>query len=237
MPLQLDFVTLFPEMIGPVLETSIVGRAVRRGDVAYGTVNPRDFATDTHRTVDDRPFGGGPGMLLRAPEMMAAIRSIPSAEGRRIVFFEPSGTMFRQADALRLAKSSAITFVCGHYEGIDQRVLDLCATDVFSMGDFILTGGELPALLIADAVVRTLPNALGSAESLVADSHSDGLLSAPQYTRPEEFEGMRVPEVLLSGDHGKIARWRRQMQLRTTRERRPDLFSTAPLSRDDLDLL
>jgi tRNA (guanine37-N1)-methyltransferase len=273
--LRIDFVTLFPEMVLPALDHSILRRAAQAGIVAFGATNPRDFTTDKHRTVDDTPFGGGPGMLMKIEPVVAALealgvrreasaakrdepdRSDPNTQHltpntypdlntqhptlntpspTAIVLTDPTGAPFTQAAAQNLARQQHIVFLCGHYEGIDDRIRNL-ATHVFSVGDFILTGGELPAMLMADAIVRTIPGVLGSAESLDADSHSEGLLSAPQYTRPEEFNGWRVPEVLLSGNHGAIAKWRREQALRRTRDLRPDLLAKAPLEKKDLDML
>jgi tRNA (guanine37-N1)-methyltransferase len=280
--LRIDFVTLFPEMVLPALDHSILRRAKEAGIVAFGATNPRDFTTDKHRTVDDAPFGGGPGMLMKIEPIVAAVEALGAGRGapsvRReasgvksedgsgpntqhltpntdsdlntqhstlntpppprasIVLTDPTGAPFTQADAQELARCEHVVFLCGHYEGIDDRIRNL-ATRVFSVGDFILTGGELPAMLMADAIVRTIPGVLGSAESLDADSHSDGLLSAPQYTRPEEFNGWRVPEVLLSGNHGAIAKWRREQSLKRTRDLRPDLLAKACLEKKDLDML
>lgn len=231
------FVTLFPEMIEAVVSTSILGRARRAGRVDFQTVNPRDFTTDRHRTVDGSTYGGGPGMLMMVEPLALALRSLNLTPDDVVILFEPSGTRFRQATASRLANSPRIVLVCGHYEGIDQRIHDEFSTEVLSMGDFVLTGGELPAMTVADAVTRLLPEVLGDAQSLVEDSHSDGLLSYPQYAKPSEFEGLSVPEVLTSGDHGKVARFRRQHQVRTTRTQRPDLFCQAPLDVSDLDWL
>lgn len=235
--MRITFVTLFPDLVLPAMGHSIVGRAVERGQVSIAATNPRDFATDPHKTVDGRPFGGGPGMVMQCEQLDAAMRSIEGVDSARILFFEPSGDRISQNKVTEWAGVDHLVLVCGHYEGIDQRMIDRWATDVVSLGDFILTGGELPALVVADAVIRTLPGVLGDAQSLVEDSHSDGLLSYPQFTRPQDFDRMLVPEVLVSGDHGAVARWRREQQLKTTRERRPDLFCRAPLSRDDMKLL
>ncbi len=235
--LHLDFVTLFPEVIEGPMRQSIVHRAVEKELCTWKCTNPRDFSQDKHHTVDDSPFGGSPGMLLRCQELHAALESLELPKERRVVVFEPSGERFHQAVAQSLAASSHVVFVCGHYEGIDQRITERWATDVLSLGDFVLTGGELPALVVADAVVRLLGGALGNAGSLAADSHTDGLLSYPQWTRPAEFLDQKVPDVLLSGNHKEIEKWRRAWQLRQTRKARPDLFCTAPLSKDDLSLL
>lgn len=235
--MRVDFVTLFPEMVLDACRHSILGRADASKKVAFGAANPRDFATDKHRTVDDTPYGGGPGMLMKPDVVSAAIRSLSTDSKTAIVFCEPSGKLFTQAHARELAKFGQIVFVCGHYEGIDDRVRQLFATHVFSIGDYVLTGGELPALVMADAIVRLIPGVLGSAESLQIDSHEGGLLSAPQFTRPEVFEGLEVPEVLRSGDHKKAAKWKREQALKTTRENRPDLFCRADLEKSDPDML
>jgi tRNA (guanine37-N1)-methyltransferase len=205
--------------------------------VTFGAANPRDFATDRHRTVDDSPYGGGPGMLMKIEPVAAAIESLPVQPGAAVVLTDPTGARFTQAAAWELAERPQVVFLCGHYEGFDHRVRTLFATHVYSIGDFVLTGGELPALAMADAIARLVPGVLGSEESLAADSHADGLLSAPQYTRPEVFRGEAVPKVLLSGDHGAVRAWRRREALRLTRTLRPDLFARAKLAKDDLDML
>jgi tRNA (guanine37-N1)-methyltransferase len=235
--LRIDFVTLFPEMVLPALQHSILKRAVDKQLVQFGAANPRDFATDKHRTVDNEPYGGGPGMLMMPGPVSEAITSLLPGPDTAIVVTEPTGAPFTQQVAAELAARPRIIFVCGHYEGIDDRIRQRYATHVISIGDFVLTGGELPALVMTDAIVRLLRGALGKAESLEIDSHSDGLLSAPQYTRPEVWEDMAVPEVLRSGDHGAIAKWRREQALRLTRELRPDLFCTSPIDKKDVDLL
>ena len=235
--LEVAFVTLFPEMVLDACRHSILGRAQETKLVQFEAANPRDFATDKHKTVDDTPYGGGPGMLLRPDVVAAAIRSLKPKEGDVVVFCEPSGKPFTQADACQLSKETRIIFVCGHYEGIDDRVRQLFATHVYSIGDYVLTGGELPALVMADAVVRLVPGVLGSPESLEIDSHARGLLSAPQFTRPKDFEGLPVPEVLTKGDHKAAAKWKREHALGATRANRPDLFARAKLEKDDPDML
>lgn len=237
--LFVDYVTLFPEMALGASRHSILGRAESAGKVSFDAVNPRDFATDKHRTVDDTPYGGGPGMLMKPDVVAAAIESLPTpgTEKRAVVFCEPTGRLFTQQDAAELAHWDRIVFVCGHYEGIDDRVRQLFATHTFSIGDFVLTGGELPALVMADAVVRLLPGVLGSEESLSIDSHAGGLLSAPQFTRPETFRDLRVPEELVGGDHVRAAKWRRAKALQATRQCRPDLFCRARLEKGDADML
>lgn len=235
--IQVDFVSLFPEMIEQALSHSIVGRAAQRGLAKFRTANPRDFTHDVHRTVDDSPYGGGPGMVMKCEPIMLAVESLGAIEEAVVVLPDPTGRLFTQSMASAWSQAPRLIFLCGHYEGIDDRVRQLTGAVPVSLGDFVLTGGELPALTMADAVVRLLPGALGSSESLSIDSHSDGLLSAPQFTRPDAYRGLAVPEELTSGDHQRIAAWRRREALTLTRERRPDLFSRAPLARKDLDML
>jgi tRNA (guanine37-N1)-methyltransferase len=234
---RIDFVTLFPEMVLDALRHSIVGRAWEAGLVEFGASNPRDHAYDAHRSVDDRPYGGGPGMVLRPDVVGRAIDALGPGAGARLIVTEPAGRRFDQALARELAAAPRLVFVCGHYEGIDARVAARYGATAVSLGDFVLTGGELAALAITDAVVRLLPGALGAPESLEADSHAAGLFGCPQYTRPPEWEGLAVPPELLSGDHAAIARWRRREALLATRSARPDLFCLAPLRKGDLDLL
>lgn len=234
--LSITFITLFPEMVLPAARHSILARAEGAGLVQFAAVNPRDFATDAHHTVDDSPFGGGPGMVMRPDVVSAAIDSVRKPSSK-VIIFEPWGQRLTQSLAKALASEESLILVCGHYEGIDNRVHEKYGAVTISVGDYVLTGGELPALIIADSVTRLLSGALGDAESLESDSHSDGLLSYPQYTRPWDWEGRTPPEVLRSGNHAEIAKWRRQVSLRMTRERRPDLFATAQLDESDLDLL
>lgn len=235
--MQVDFVTLFPEMVLGGLRHSVIDRAEKAGVATLGAVNPRDFATDAHKTVDARVFGGGPGMLMRADILDQALGSMQIQPGARVVFPDPCGYLFTDRHAREWATCERVIFVCGHYEGIDDRLVEKYATDRVSLGDFVLTGGELAAMVMADAVIRQIPGVLGDPESLDADSHSNGLLSYPQYTRPREFDGREVPEELLGGDHQAADKWRRQRALRLTRELRPDLFAQAQLTKADLDLL
>lgn len=229
--------TLFPEMVLPALNHSILARAQSQGHVSFGAVNPRDFTVDAHKTVDDSPYGGGDGMVMKVDVVARAVRSLHLGADTVVVYTDPNGKRFDQAAAQRLSHASRVVFLCGHYEGMDDRVRQLFATESLSIGDFVLTGGELAALVISDAMVRLIPGVLGSPDSLEQDSHNDGLLSYPQYTRPEDFEGVPVPEVLKSGNHERIRLWRRQQALQATRLNRPDLFSRAELSKEDLDLL
>lgn len=234
--MRIDFVTLFPEVVLCAVRYSILARAEERRLVHFNAVNPRDFATDKHKTVDDIPYGGGPGMVLKPEVVDSAITSI-LREHSLVIATDPSGELFTQSRAKELALQKHIIFLCGHYEGIDERVLVKHAHLRLSIGDFVLTGGELPAATMADAIVRLIPGVVGDPKSLEEDAFTDGLLSYPQYTRPAVWEGRRVPEVLLSGNHQQIARWRRTQRLLITRKRRPDLFAKASLSKTDLDLL
>jgi len=235
--LRIDFVTLFPKMVLDAVEHSILNRAADSKLVQYGAVDPRSFTHDKHRTVDDNPFGGGPGMLMKCEPLAAAIDSLFHDEDTAIVMTDPTGIPFTQSIAKELSQRKRVIFLCGHYEGIDDRIRKIYATHTVSIGDFVLTGGELPALVMCDSIVRLLPGALGSAESLQADSHADGLLSAPQFTRPETFRDENVPEVLRSGDHGAIEKWRRKQALQLTRVNRPDLFWKAGLTAKDVMIL
>lgn len=235
--IRFDFITLFPETVLQAARHSMLLRAEQDGIVHFHALDPREFTTDKHRTVDDKPYGGGPGMLMKAEPIYKAFENLNIAPGSAIVFPDPTGITYTQDHAKELAQVSRVVFICGHYEGVDDRVPAKLATHRFSIGDYVLTGGELPALVIADSIVRLLPGVLGCSESLSIDSHSDGLLSAPQYTRPDEILGLEVPEVLKSGNHGAVEAWKRSEALKLTRERRPDLFSKARLESKDLDLL
>ena len=214
--------TLFPEMFPGPLALSLAGRALAAGVWSLQAVNIRDFATDRHRTVDDTPFGGGAGMVMRPDVVDAAMASV--ADGRPVVFLTPRGRPLRQADAQRYAAGPGVVLLSGRYEGIDQRVIEAHGMEEISIGDYVLSGGELPALVLLDAVVRLLPGVMGAAESATEESFSEQLLEYPHYTRPADWQGRRVPEVLLSGHHAAIAAWRRAEAERITRERRPDLW-------------
>lgn len=234
--MRIDMVSLFPEMFAGPFGDSITKRAVEKGILDIHFTNPRDFAYDKHKQVDDSPFGGGSGMVLKPEPMFRAVRSITEAvpvANRRILLMCPSGQTFSQAKARELAGYEQLIFICGHYEGFDARITSHLADEAISIGDYVLTGGELPAMVITDAVSRMLPGVLGSAESAPTDSFYDGLLEFPQYTRPREYEGMQVPEILFSGDHAKIRAWRRQQALLVTRKNRPDLLAEAELSAED----
>lgn len=238
--LRIDFLTLFPEMVLEGLRHSIMRRAEEEERVEFSAINPRDFTYDRHGKVDDAPYGGAAGMLISVEPVDLAMQSIGIVEPKEscaVVMTDPTGIKFDQCAAQELALKDRIVFLCGHYEGFDDRVRQLFATHVYSIGDYILTGGELPAMVMTDAIVRILPGSLGSVESLEQDSHSDGLLSSPNFTRPEVYREIRVPEVLLSGDHQKIAKWKRQQSLQTTILNRPDLLKTAVLDNVDLNML
>ncbi len=217
--------TLFPDMFPGPLAQSLAGRALQSGLWSLHTVNIRDFATDRHRSVDDTPFGGGAGMVLRADVVDAAIASV--ADARPLLYLTPRGRKLTQPDARRYANGPGIIMLCGRYEGVDQRVIDARQMEEVSIGDYVLSGGELPALVLLDAIVRLLPGVMGAAESAADKSFSDRHLEYPHYTRPAEWQGHRVPDVLLSGHHAAITAWRQAEAERTTRERRPDLLAVA----------
>lgn len=235
--MRIDFVSLFPSVVEAVLSNSILGLAQKSGLIRVRAVDPRDFCYDRHQKVDDSPFGGGPGMLIRVEPVALAVRHLKPEAGAEIVLTAPTGIPFTQSAAIELARAPQVVFLCGHYEGFDHRVETVIATRAYSIGDYVLTNGELPALVMADAVARLLPGVLGDPASLEADSHSDGLLSAPNYTRPETWEDHVVPEILKSGNHAAINRWRRETALRLTAERRPDLLARGALTRSDVILL
>jgi tRNA (guanine37-N1)-methyltransferase len=226
--MRFNVVTLFPQLFREPLATSIPGRAAANGLAEYRVVDLREFTHDRHRTVDDYPYGGGSGMVLKAPPFFEAVRSL-SAEGRDrpegpIVLMSARGKRFSHEDAVRFSLAPELTLLCGHYKDVDQRVADGLATEEIALGDFILSGGEFAALAVMDAVVRLLPGAISDHESASTDSFYEGLLSPPSYTRPAEYRGLEVPPVLLTGDHARIEAWRREEAERLTRERRPDLW-------------
>ncbi len=221
-PLLIDLVTIFPGMLRGVLEESMIGRAVAAGLVNIRFINPRDFTNDVHRTADDRPYGGGPGMLMKPEPIFAAVESVRT-ENSRVILMTPQGEAFKQVKARELANVGHLILISGHYEGVDERIRQHIVTDEISIGDYVLTNGTIAAGVLIDAVVRLLPGALGAEEATRQDSFTEGLLEFPQYTRPQLFRDMEVPEILLSGDHEKIAAWRRKQAELRTRERRPDL--------------
>ncbi len=221
-PLKIDVITIFPRMLEGFLGESMLKRAARSGRVQFRTINLRDFTTDVHRTTDDRPYGGGPGMVMKPEPIFAAVESVRRKRSR-VILMTPQGRPFSQKAAEELAGESHLIFVCGHYEGVDERVREALVDDEISIGDYVLTNGALPSAVVIDAVVRLLPGVLGNEGATREESFSEGQLEYPQYTRPAEFRGMKVPEVLVSGDHPQIARWRKAQSLERTRERRPDL--------------
>jgi tRNA (guanine37-N1)-methyltransferase len=238
--LAIDVVTIFPRMVEAPLAEGILARAAAAGLVKVGIHDLREFAGNKHRTVDDASFGGGPGMVMKAEPFFRAVASLlPEGPGPddAVVLLSPRGQRLDHETASRYARLRRLVLLCGRYEGIDERVRQGLATEELSLGDFVLTGGEVAALAVTEATVRLIPGALGDAESAETDSFSDGLLDWPHYTRPAEIQGMGVPDVLLSGDHGRVRRWRRKEALRATRERRPDLLAAARLTDEDRKLL
>ena len=225
---KFHILTLFPDMVLQGLHTSILGRAAERGDIAIEAVNIRDYTTDKHGKVDDYTYGGGAGMLMQAQPVYDAYRSVIDQIGEekktRVIYVTPQGKPFHQETAKELSKEEELIFLCGHYEGIDERVLQEIVTDEISLGDYVLTGGELAAMVMVDAIARLVPGVLHNDESAQTESFGDGLLEYPQYSRPEIWHEKRVPEVLLSGDHAKVDAWRLEQALLRTRERRPDLY-------------
>jgi tRNA (guanine37-N1)-methyltransferase len=234
--MRLDIVTLFPGIVEPALSESMIGRARARGLVDIRVANLRDYADGKHRVTDDYTFGGGSGMVLKPEPLFAAVDALRTP-GARVILMDPRGRPFDQRIARELAGEKHVILLAGRYEGVDERVSEHLADDALSIGDYVLTGGELPALVVADAVVRLLPGVLGGQDAAERESFAGGLLEPPQYTRPEEFRGARVPAVLLSGDHARIARWRRSQALWLTWRTRPDLLAHAELTSDDRALL
>ncbi len=221
-PLRVDVVTIFPGMLNGFLEESILKRSVQKGLVVFNTVDLRRFTTDRHQTTDDRVFGGGPGMVMKPEPLFEAVESVMTP-GARVVLMTPQGRRFKQAVAVELSHERHLIFICGHYEGVDERVRMHLATDEISIGDYVLTNGVLPSAVVIDAVVRLVPGVLGNDEATREESFTDGRLEYPHYTRPRVFRGWDVPEVLVSGDHKEIARWRNEQSDRRTKEKRPDL--------------
>ena len=232
-------VSLFPEMFKAVTDYGISRRAVENGLLTLEVWNPREFAEDKHRTVDDKPYGGGPGMLMKVQPLKDAINAAKSkAEAQcPVIYLSPQGKPLEQADLASLAMLPEVILVAGRYEGIDERLIESAIDMEVSIGDFVASGGELPAMLLIDGVTRLLPGAVGDADSVEQDSFSKGLLDYPQYTRPETEDGLTVPEVLMSGDHGQIARWRKMQSLGRTHEKRPDLISARTLTEEEKQLL
>ncbi len=237
--MQISIITLFPEIIKPVIDSSILGRAQKKGKVTFELINLRDFGEGKHQLVDDRPYGGGAGMVLRADILAKALVGVRSTAGGdnvqhsnlqppttpRVILTSASGTPYTQAKARELSKLDHIIIVCGHYEGVDQRFIETYVDEEISIGDYVLTGGEIPAMIIADSITRLIPGVLEKEEAIINESFTENLLEGPQYTRPEEFEGLKVPEVLLSGHHGEIEKWRKGKSLEKTKKVRPELIN------------
>jgi tRNA (guanine37-N1)-methyltransferase len=237
--MQFDIVSIFPAMLKAPLAEGVVGRAVGRGLLDVGLHDLRDFTTDRHRVVDDVPFGGGPGMVMKPEPFFAAVAFVRRHRGEpdAVVLTSPDGDRFTHRDAARLATARRVVFLCGRYEGVDERVRTHLATETRSIGDYVLSGGELPALVMLDAIARFVPGVVGDDESVMRDTFAGGLLDYPQYTRPAVFQGYEVPEVLLSGHHAAIARWRREQALARTLARRPEMLDQAALDDEDRAVL
>jgi len=234
MAIRIDILTLFPEMFAPILGTSIPKRAAEKGLVSYHLTNVRDFATDAHKSVDDKPFGGGPGMVMLCQTLFDAVEAVEQQDPRPAtrILLSPQGRVLNQALVEELAHKERLLLIAGHYEGFDERIIEGLKPMELSIGDYVLSGGELAAMVVVDAVVRLLPGALGAKDGAADESFADGLLEYPQYTRPREFRGMKVPDVLLSGNHAAIAKWRLEQRKVRTKERRPDLWQAWPGDRE-----
>jgi tRNA (guanine37-N1)-methyltransferase len=235
--IRFDVVTLFPEMFAALTKSGITSRALEAGLWSLATWNPRSFTEDNYRTVDDRPYGGGPGMVMLAQPLEKALAAARNAGGGRVFYLSPQGRKLDHRRVMELVKEKALTLLCGRYEGVDERLLRLRVDEELSIGDFVLSGGELAAMALIDAIVRQLPGALGDEHSALEESFADGLLDCPQYTRPENYAGVRVPEVLLSGHHDNIRRWRLKQALGRTWLRRPELIAARRLSEEETRLL
>lgn len=235
MIMKFDILTLFPDMFEAVLGDSIIGRARENRLVELNIVNIRDFSKNKHRKTDDYPFSGGGGMLMTPQPIYDAYMSVAKGREKKphTVFLSPQGAVFNQKKAIELAKMDEIVLLCGHYEGVDQRVLDMIVDEEISMGDFVLTGGEIPAMAVIDAVSRMIPNVLANEKSYGEESHFNGLLEYPQYTHPQEFMGVKIPDILISGHHKNIEKWKREQSLIITLKKRPDLLEKAELSEED----
>jgi tRNA (guanine37-N1)-methyltransferase len=236
---KFDIVTIFPRMVEGGLSEGVVGRGIERGLLDVKIHDLRDHTTDRHRSVDDVPYGGGPGMVMKPEPLAKAVEAIRKTRGdpAAVVLLSPQGRLFKQAEAGRLSGLGHVVLLCGRYEGMDERVRELVATEEISIGDYVLSGGELPALVIVDAVSRLVPGVVGDAQSVEGDSFSRGLLDYAQYTRPAEFAGRKVPEVLLSGHHAEVRRWRKRIALERTLQRRPDLLAEASLDEEEREIL
>ena len=235
--IRFDVITLFPEMFSAVTHSGISGRALETGLWSIGLWNPRDFTKDNYRTVDDRPYGGGPGMLMLAEPLEKALDAAKQAGGGKVIYLSPQGRKLDHEKVMELAGREATTLLCGRYEGVDERLIQRRVDEELSIGDYVLSGGELAAMAVIDAVVRQIPGALGGEQSAAEESFVEGLLDCPQYTRPELYEGEKVPEVLMSGHHENIRRWRLKQALGRTWLRRPDLLAARKLNEDERKLL
>lgn len=235
--IRFDAVTLFPEMFAAITHSGITSRALQAGLWSLGLWNPRDFSSDNHRTVDDRPYGGGPGMVMLAEPLEKALDAVKAAGGGRVIYLSPQGGRLDHAKVVDLSRLSSIVFLCGRYEGIDERLISRRVDEELSLGDYVLSGGELAAMAVIDAVVRQLPGALGDERSAAEESFAGGLLDCPQYTRPEQYAGERVPEILLSGHRANIRRWRLKQALGRTWSRRPELLAARRLTDEEQHLL
>ncbi len=235
--IRFDVVTLFPEMFSAITGSGITSRALEAGLYSVTTWNPRDFTTDNYRTVDDRPYGGGPGMVMLPEPLERTLDAVKTAGGGRVVYLTPQGRKLDHRKVMEFSRSNSLTLLCGRYEGVDERLLERRVDEEVSIGDFVLSGGELAAMALIDACVRQLPGALGDGASALEESFADGLLDCPQYTRPETYSGRKVPEVLLSGHHENIRRWRLKQALGRTWLRRPDLLEARQLSAEERKLL
>jgi tRNA (guanine37-N1)-methyltransferase len=242
MAFKFDIVTLFPEMFDAITKYGITSRALQKNIYAVQYWNPRDYTTDNHKTVDDRPYGGGPGMVMLIEPLEKAIgaaKAVQDAENIApwVVHVSPAGKPLTHDKVMQLSKKPGLVLLASRYEGVDQRLIDAEVDEEISIGDYVLSGGELPAMVLMDAIIRQLPGSLGDSDSAIEDSFVDGLLDCPHYTRPEEYKSVRVPEVLMSGNHAKIKQWRLKMSLQRTRDRRPDLLAARSLTKEEARLL
>ena len=238
--MDIQVISIFPEMFSAISEQGVVGRAVKQGVLGLTLHNPRDYTLDERRTVDDRPYGGGPGMIMMPEPLVKTIiaaKQAATSDKPKVVYLSPQGQRFDHAAAINFAKSESLVLLAGRYEGVDERVIQNYVDEEWSIGDYVLSGGELPAMVMIDAIARLLPESLGNTESAQQDSFVDGLLDCPHYTRPENFQDERVPDVLLSGDHQAIAEWRQQQALSRTLDRRPDLLDKIELTAEQVKLL
>ncbi|MEQ1486946.1 MAG: tRNA (guanosine(37)-N1)-methyltransferase TrmD [Methylotenera sp.] len=237
-----EVVTLFPEMFDAITKHGITSRALQQNIYDVQFWNPRDFTTDNHKTVDDRPYGGGPGMVMLVEPLEQAINAAKAAQAKQnieswVIHLSPAGKPLTHEKVMQLSKTQGLVLLASRYEGVDQRLIESQVDEEISIGDYVLSGGELPAMALMDAIIRQLPGALGDSDSAVEDSFVDGLLDCPHYTRPEEYKGVKVPEILLSGNHAKIKEWRLKMSLKRTRDQRPDLLAARPLTKEEARLL